>query len=49
MDGLEALFDRLPDEAHVYPSHGDDTIIGTERPRLREWRERGGDLEERAN
>lgn len=41
MDGLEALFDRLPDETHVYPGHGDDTTIGTERPHLREWRERG--------
>ncbi|MEX1179124.1 MAG: MBL fold metallo-hydrolase [Nitriliruptor sp.] len=41
MDGLEALFDRLPDETHVYPGHGDDTTIGTERPHLAEWRERG--------
>lgn len=41
MDGLEALFDRLPDETHVYPGHGDDTTIGRERPHLAEWRERG--------
>ncbi|MEX0835414.1 MAG: MBL fold metallo-hydrolase [Nitriliruptor sp.] len=41
MDGLDALFDRLPDETHVYPGHGDDTTIGTERPHLAEWRERG--------
>jgi glyoxylase-like metal-dependent hydrolase (beta-lactamase superfamily II) len=41
MDGLEALFDRLPDETAVHPGHGDDTTIGTERPHLTEWRERG--------
>ncbi len=35
------LFDRLPDETHVYPGHGDDTTIGTERPHLQEWRDRG--------
>ncbi len=42
MDGLEAkIFDRLPDETHVYPGHGDDTTLGTERPHLAEWRARG--------
>ncbi|WP_340381051.1 MBL fold metallo-hydrolase [Streptomyces sp. SS7] len=42
MDGLEAkLFDVLPDETWVYPGHGNDTTIGTERPHLSEWRERG--------
>ena len=41
MDGLEALFDRLPDETAVHPGHGDDTTIGVERPHLAEWRERG--------
>lgn len=35
------LFDRLPDEAWVYPGHGNDTTIGAERPHLDEWRERG--------
>lgn len=42
MDGLEAqVFDRLPDETWVYPGHGDDTTLGTERPQLGEWRTRG--------
>ena len=35
------LFDRLPDETLVHPSHGDGTTIGAERPSLPEWRERG--------
>ncbi|ONI73701.1 Zn-dependent hydrolase [Kribbella sp. ALI-6-A] len=35
------LFDRLPDETWVYPGHGADTALGTERPHLPEWRARG--------
>ncbi|MFD9337014.1 MBL fold metallo-hydrolase [Streptomyces sp. NPDC060028] len=35
------LFGQLPDEAWVYPGHGDDTTLGAERPHLDEWRERG--------
>jgi glyoxylase-like metal-dependent hydrolase (beta-lactamase superfamily II) len=35
------LFGRLPDETWVYPGHGGDTTLGTERPHLDEWRERG--------
>jgi glyoxylase-like metal-dependent hydrolase (beta-lactamase superfamily II) len=35
------LFDALPDETWVYPGHGHDTTLGTERPHLKEWRERG--------
>jgi glyoxylase-like metal-dependent hydrolase (beta-lactamase superfamily II) len=35
------VFGRLPDETWVYPGHGDDTTLGTERPSLPEWRERG--------
>ncbi|SDN74744.1 MBL fold metallo-hydrolase [Actinacidiphila guanduensis] len=35
------LFDALPDETWVYPGHGNDTTLGTERPHLPEWRERG--------
>lgn len=35
------VFDRLPDETWVYPGHGNDTLLGKERPHLSEWRERG--------
>lgn len=35
------IFDVLPDEAWVYPGHGNDTTLGAERPHLDEWRERG--------
>jgi glyoxylase-like metal-dependent hydrolase (beta-lactamase superfamily II) len=31
----------LPDETLVLPGHGDDTTIGTERPHLQEWIDRG--------
>ncbi|NLE81878.1 MAG: MBL fold metallo-hydrolase [Rhodococcus sp.] len=35
------LFGRYPDDTLVYPGHGDDTTLGTERPHLGEWRSRG--------
>ena len=35
------LFNELPGETWVYPGHGSDTTLGTERPHLQEWRERG--------
>jgi glyoxylase-like metal-dependent hydrolase (beta-lactamase superfamily II) len=35
------VFDALPDETWVYPGHGKDTTLGTERPHLEEWRKRG--------
>jgi hypothetical protein len=35
------IFGRLPDTTWVYPGHGGDTTLGTERPNLAEWRERG--------
>jgi len=41
LDGVEAkLFGELPDETWVYPGHGKDTTLGTERPHLGEWRAR---------
>ncbi|HJD80093.1 MBL fold metallo-hydrolase [Kitasatospora sp. NPDC101157] len=40
-DVNEKIFDVLPDEAWVYPGHGNDTTLGAERPHLDEWRERG--------
>jgi glyoxylase-like metal-dependent hydrolase (beta-lactamase superfamily II) len=42
IDDVEArLFETLPDETWVYPGHGNDTTLGTERPHLAEWRARG--------
>lgn len=42
LGGLETkVFDRYGDDTVVYPGHGDDTTLGTERPHLAEWRERG--------
>lgn len=40
-DVEQRIFDRFPDDTHVYPGHGDDTTLGAERPHLPEWRERG--------
>ena len=40
-DVTERLFGPLPDATWVYPGHGHDTTLGTERPQLGEWRERG--------
>jgi glyoxylase-like metal-dependent hydrolase (beta-lactamase superfamily II) len=42
MDDLEArVFGLLPDATWIYPGHGNDSTIGTERPHLTEWRARG--------
>jgi len=35
------VFGELPDVTWVYPGHGKDTTLGTERPHLQEWRARG--------
>lgn len=35
------VFARLPDSCWVYPGHGADTTLGTERGDLPMWRERG--------
>ncbi len=40
-DVSDKVFDRLPDETWFYPGHGADGVLGTERPHLAEWRERG--------
>jgi glyoxylase-like metal-dependent hydrolase (beta-lactamase superfamily II) len=37
----ERLFANLPDDTIVMPGHGADTTVGTERPHLEEWAERG--------
>ena len=41
MDSLERSLFALPDVTAIYPGHGADTTIGTERPHLEEWRTRG--------
>ena len=41
IDSLEARLFVLPDETVVLPGHGDSTTIGTERPQLASWIERG--------
>ncbi len=35
------IFGRLPDDTWFYPGHGNDGVLGDERPHLAEWRERG--------
>jgi glyoxylase-like metal-dependent hydrolase (beta-lactamase superfamily II) len=40
-DVTERLFGPLSDATWVYPGHGNDTTLGTERPHLDEWRARG--------
>ena len=42
MNDLEAkLFGRFDDDTVVHPGHGDDTTLGTERPHLNQWWQRG--------
>jgi len=42
MDDLEArVFGVYGDSTWVYPGHGKDTTLGTERPSVPEWRSRG--------
>lgn len=35
------LFDVYDDSTVIYPGHGDDTVLGAERPHVAEWRARG--------
>jgi glyoxylase-like metal-dependent hydrolase (beta-lactamase superfamily II) len=37
----DRVFAELPDVTWVYPGHGKDTTLGTERPSLPDWRARG--------
>jgi glyoxylase-like metal-dependent hydrolase (beta-lactamase superfamily II) len=37
----DRIFAQLPDGTWVYPGHGGDTTLGTERPHVQEWRARG--------
>jgi glyoxylase-like metal-dependent hydrolase (beta-lactamase superfamily II) len=37
----DRVFAELPDVTWVYPGHGKDTTLGTERPHVPEWRARG--------
>lgn len=37
----DRLFGTVPPDTIVLPGHGDDTTIGTERPHLQEWIDRG--------
>lgn len=38
---IDELLFPLPPDTLVLPGHGDDTTIGTERPHLQEWIDRG--------
>jgi glyoxylase-like metal-dependent hydrolase (beta-lactamase superfamily II) len=38
---LQQRLFTLPDDTRVLPGHGDSTTIGTERPHLQEWIDRG--------
>lgn len=40
-DVEQRVFGRYDDNTWVYPGHGDDTDLATERPHLAEWRARG--------
>ncbi|MGP9781513.1 MBL fold metallo-hydrolase [Glutamicibacter sp. AOP12-B1-11] len=40
-DVSERIFEKFPDDTVVLPGHGGSTTVGTERPHLGEWRQRG--------
>jgi glyoxylase-like metal-dependent hydrolase (beta-lactamase superfamily II) len=41
INDVETKLFAFPDSTWVYPGHGSDTTLGTERPSLAEWRARG--------
>ncbi|MFN2489783.1 MAG: MBL fold metallo-hydrolase [Actinomycetota bacterium] len=41
IDSIEGKLFVLPDDTAVYPGHGDNTMIGAEKPQLQEWKNRG--------
>ena len=41
IQSIETKLFTLPPDTIVLPGHGDDTTIGTERPHLQEWIDRG--------
>lgn len=41
IEQIETKLLTLPDDTFVYPGHGKDTTIGTEKPHLQEWKDRG--------
>ena len=41
ISSIESKLFVLPDDTNVYPGHGKDTTIGTEKPHLQEWKDRG--------
>lgn len=41
IEQIETKLFTLPDDTRVYPGHGKDTTIGTEKPQLQEWKDRG--------
>lgn len=41
IDSIRSRLFILPDDTVVYPGHGLDTTVGSERPHLQEWIVRG--------
>jgi glyoxylase-like metal-dependent hydrolase (beta-lactamase superfamily II) len=41
IESIRTRLFTLPEETVVYPGHGKDTTIGTEKPHLQEWIDRG--------
>jgi glyoxylase-like metal-dependent hydrolase (beta-lactamase superfamily II) len=41
IESIESKLFTLPAETMILPGHGDDSTIGTERPHLQEWIDRG--------